>query len=335
MLKWLRLGLATVTATYAVAVAGAFALGFFGGRVGWPALARELAHLLFAPLPLLLLAALALRGRVALLLAIPPLGLLAQVYGQQLWPGAAPVAEGPRLRVLSFNVGTARGLGQLEPVLAAVRAADADVVCLVEARPDSFQTLGRALGDAYRYQAGNVSVFVFSRFPLLDARAGFLPSGAHDSLLVDVVVGDRLVSLAGVHLRRTDAYGGLGRGVGSLLRAGSSYDPGPRDAAVDDLTAHLRALGGTRVLAGDFNMSQWSHSYRELSAELTDSFREGGRGLGHTYPATSRAMGWEVSLPLLRIDYIFHSADLATVWARIGPLGGSDHLPIVADLAFR
>jgi endonuclease/exonuclease/phosphatase family metal-dependent hydrolase len=46
-------------------------------------------------------------------------------------------------------------------------------------------------------------------------------------------------------------------------------------------------------------------------------------------------MGWEVSLPLLRIDYIFHSADLATVGARVGPLGGSDHLPIVADLAFR
>jgi vancomycin resistance protein VanJ len=45
--------------------------------------------------------------------------------------------------------------------------------------------------------------------------------------------------------------------------------------------------------------------------------------------------GQEVALPLVRIDYIFHSPDLMASNARVVPDGGSDHIPVVADLAFR
>jgi endonuclease/exonuclease/phosphatase family metal-dependent hydrolase len=44
---------------------------------------------------------------------------------------------------------------------------------------------------------------------------------------------------------------------------------------------------------------------------------------------------WEASVPLLRIDYVFHSAELVALHAAAGPDGGSDHLPMAARLAFR
>jgi endonuclease/exonuclease/phosphatase (EEP) superfamily protein YafD len=43
----------------------------------------------------------------------------------------------------------------------------------------------------------------------------------------------------------------------------------------------------------------------------------------------------ELHLPLVRIDYVFHSADLRAISARVGPSTGSEHLPVVADLVFR
>ena len=47
-------------------------------------------------------------------------------------------------------------------------------------------------------------------------------------------------------------------------------------------------------------------------------------------------MDFELTLEASKgCDYIFHSADLRAVTARVGPDGGSDHLPVVADFAFR
>jgi endonuclease/exonuclease/phosphatase (EEP) superfamily protein YafD len=89
------------------------------------------------------------------------------------------------------------------------------------------------------------------------------------------------------------------------------------------------------VLTGDFNETEWSHPYELLTELLEDSFRDAGRGFGHTYPSQLTWRGWRIAVPLVRIDYIFHSADLAAPRAWVGPHGGSDHLPVVAELAFR
>src|SRR5579884_4396655 len=68
-------------------------------------MARELTLYAFLPLPVLLLAALLLLARTALVLTLPPLLLFAYFYGPQLLPRHPPEAAGPQLRVLSFNTG--------------------------------------------------------------------------------------------------------------------------------------------------------------------------------------------------------------------------------------
>lgn len=336
MLRWLRFGLGALALLYLALLLGLFGLRAVGAaRSGWPALLLEALPYLFLPAPFLCVSAVALRSRTALVLAAVPLATFAYLYGPRLAPRRAVEAAGPDFRVLSFNVGAARGLGQPEPIARTVRAANADLVCLVEAREDTPGTVGAALGDSHPYRADGGSVFVFSRLPLLNPRRGPLRSGAHDSLLVDVVLGDRLLTLAVVHLQRTDEYPGLGRGFPALLRAASGYRTDRRDAAAADLAALLHDVGAPLVLVGDFNLTEWSHSYQRLTADLEDSHLEAGQGFGHTYPTTLRSVVPGLALPLLRIDYVFHSTDLVALRAWVGPDGSSDHLPVLADLAFR
>jgi endonuclease/exonuclease/phosphatase (EEP) superfamily protein YafD len=300
---------------------------------GWPALLRELLLYLFLPLPFLVAAGLMLRARMVIAWSLLPIVPFLYVFGPQFSPRAPVEADGARMRVFSFNVGAARGLGQLGPVLDAVLRADADVVVLVEAREGSLNTIGAALAGTYLYQAGSKSVYIFSRLPLADARSGIVRSGAHDSLVAQVQLGGRLIDVAAVHLLRTEAYEESGSRVPSLFRTARQYQTAERDAAAAELSANLSRTGRPAVLAGDFNMTASSRSYDLVAARFEDSFREAGWGFGHTYPSALNSLG--VSLPLLRVDYIFHSPELVALRAMVGPPGGSDHLPLIADLATR
>jgi len=75
------------------------------------------------------------------------------------------------------------------------------------------------------------------------------------------------------------------------------------------------------ILAGDFNDTPVSYSYRQIANELDDSFVDAGKGLGQTHTQM---------LPMLRIDYIFHSKTLQTVEHRTINKDYSDHFPVVA-----
>jgi hypothetical protein len=148
----LRVGLGILALVYALGLAGLWArVAANVDRDGWTALLQELVHFWFLPLPSLLLVALVLRARLALAALLLPLLLFGALYGPQFVPAVPAAAVGPPFRVLSFNVGAARGFGRPELVLSAVRAADPDVVCLVEARADSLETLGVALHDTHPY----------------------------------------------------------------------------------------------------------------------------------------------------------------------------------------
>jgi vancomycin resistance protein VanJ len=336
MLTWLRDGVQAFATLYLGGIAaarGARALG--SERAGWPAFLRELELLLFAPLPLLLIVAMVLRARGAVVVLLVPLTVLTFLIGPRFAPKAPAPAGGPHIRVLSFNVGAARGLTRPAAVVQAIRASGPDVVCLVEAPANTEATIGDALRDTYPHQAGSASVFVFSRFPLTDARMGVLRNGAKDSLQATLELDNRLIGLTAVHLQRVDAFPGLGSGPMPLLRAARGFATDARDAAVNEVVPLLRREGGTQVLVGDFNLTPTSQAHQRLSAELQDAFYEAGWGLGHTYPTVARSPGLVVSFPLVRIDYIFHSRDLVASRAWVGADGGSDHLPVIADLAFR
>jgi len=114
------------------------------------------------------------------------------------------------------------------------------------------------------------------------------------------------------------------------------FDPSIRNREIDDILSRLENEAPPVILAGDFNMPDRSDDYRKISARFIDSYRAAGWGLGLTFPYSpgDHPVTQYLRLtPLLRLDYVFHSAEWTTITARVWPdSGGSDHLPVYVAL---
>lgn len=90
------------------------------------------------------------------------------------------------------------------------------------------------------------------------------------------------------------------------------------------------------ILVGDFNMSDWSQPYQQITSRYQDSFFVSGWGLAGTWPDfTTVDFPLNLLRPLTRIDYIFYDAHWVAIEANVWPDAmGSDHRPIMATLAF-
>lgn len=148
--------------------------------------------------------------------------------------------------------------------------------------------------------AGTCGLAVLSRLSVLGVRDLVLPHARGDviehrhSLILTVAVGDATVSVAGVHASH--------RLWGSL----------PQLRAID------RALVATRapsVIAGDCNM--WGPPIQAV-------LRRRRRAV--------RVQTWPAEQPHSQIDHLWIDRRLEVVSGGVGPLTGSDHLPIRARL---
>lgn len=93
-----------------------------------------------------------------------------------------------------------------------------------------------------------------------------------------------------------------------------------RDAQMTKLASLLRP--DRCLVAGDFNAQSRDHCLGRLRACMLDSFAERGVGWGFSF---------ESSLPAIRIDYIWHSPDLACKSCAVARYQASDHFPVRAE----
>jgi endonuclease/exonuclease/phosphatase family metal-dependent hydrolase len=111
-----------------------------------------------------------------------------------------------------------------------------------------------------------------------------------------------------------------------------TYNSSDRAAELETLhDDYLANTTGPILLLCDCNMSDQSDDYEELDTVMDDAFREQGRWVGFTFGTRT-----PITLPFLRVDYIWHSVDIVT--KEVGPWGGlgaSDHRPVKATLALR
>jgi endonuclease/exonuclease/phosphatase (EEP) superfamily protein YafD len=109
----------------------------------------------------------------------------------------------------------------------------------------------------------------------------------------------------------------------------------PRHASEIESLAHAASdVNEPLILGGDFNTTDQSEMYRELSQHLSNAHWEAGWGFGFSFPSsqhTFKGIG-AVPMPIIRIDHLFHNDHLFVRKARtLSEDGGSDHLPIVAE----
>jgi vancomycin resistance protein VanJ len=314
----------------------------------WMFLANSVAHFLFVPVVLVLVGGWVFRRRGLVLAASLPTVIAVLLFGglfvplpmRSWWPGAsagavrAPPADAERIEVMTFNLHGENS--DVEGVLEAILAADADVVALQEVGDSLGARLLTRVQDAYPYSiisanAGWGGMAILSRFPLTPG-SGWLETitrGNPQVVLLHTPFGDvDVVNLHNPSLSR-DA---------SLWPSEIPQSIAKREAVSRSLVAFAQASNRPLLVMGDFNATERSVAYRILADELRDAWREGGFGLGSTFPGGPRSpTPYDLRLPwwLIRIDFVFHDDSFVAERARIGQWDGdSDHRPVVVTLAW-
>lgn len=100
----------------------------------------------------------------------------------------------------------------------------------------------------------------------------------------------------------------------------------------DDLVDLVQAERMPVIVVGDLNLTETTPQHAQLAKiGLRDAWDIRGRGRGATWPDNSFLR----FLPGLRLDHVYVSPEIAVVDVRIGEVPGSDHRPVIADLALR
>ena len=100
---------------------------------------------------------------------------------------------------------------------------------------------------------------------------------------------------------------------------------------VNDIAASTAPL----IVGGDFNTTEQSENYRLINQYLANAHWEAGWGFGFSFPAHNPHYNHiPVITPMVRIDHIFYSNHFFARSAQtLATSGGSDHLPVTAELA--
>jgi endonuclease/exonuclease/phosphatase (EEP) superfamily protein YafD len=227
-------------------------------------------------------------------------------------PVPAAAAHAPHLRVASANV----RYDNLDhrPLLAELQRTHADIIVMEEVTPAWWRAIVAGglvrthpvVVKAVRPDPGGM--VVLSRHPLTNVVVHH--ADGWPIITATLALGGRAVHLAGVHL------------VAPL----ETFDRNQR--AQRAITGIARGLARPRVVVGDFNASpynRWFHQLLDLG--LRDAAESVGRPFATTWPN-----GRHLVPPLL-LDHLFADPPIVPLHVREGRGEGSDHRPIVVDLA--
>lgn len=252
--------------------------------------------------------------------AVSTLAIPSWLASQAIWSledRTTPPTDG-NIRIVSLNAWHSnRDVDALERFLESVAA---DIIVLTEFGPAK-SALAKRLANKFPHQAGcsdNIwcAMHLLSRHPIMRSQTTSRHNGTGPPT-VEVQFGAALrnLSVIGVHLMRPiDSRWG-------------SYNE------VTQIAARVRALsksaGAPVIVAGDFNLTPWSWNWRKFRDE------SGLKNAGPAWPALSPA-SWPAAplvAPQLAIDHVFVSDELSVTRIGLGPVVGSDHLPVIADIA--
>lgn len=250
------------------------------------------------------------RARIATAVAISLIG----VIGIGLWPhyvsraGPAPIdaADGERIiRVMSFN--TRWQNGDWRAVADEIVRHNPDIVALVEFGRSKAPLL-EALEAVYPHRTDCIDkpqceLAILSKFAFAETESRSRWRGPP---LVKVTYGDDLgnLTVVGVHMIRPPFF------AGQLQQM----------TVLGDLLAEE---GGVQIVMGDFNATPPSEMLKRL-------IERSGLELASRLPSWPAHLG----LPQIAIDHILVSPGLRSLGrVRIGSAAGSDHYPLIAEIA--
>lgn len=238
--------------------------------------------------------------------------LLALAIWPQVAPGGpGPAADSPVVRLYAANLYAMNE--DVAAMRASIEAADADIIVLVEfgeAPNAAIEMLlagypHREVTERVVRSEDAVRSVIASRYPL-SRRSTEGNERQMISAVADTPLGT--IRVVGVHLTRPWPF---------------QYQWG-QIIQTQNLLTHIDGALEPVVLAGDFNSVATARIGRMLRSE-GDLIHASG------WPGT-----WPAALPgplRMTIDQVYHTADITVAERRLGAPTGSDHRPVIVDLA--
>ena len=313
------LRLARLAAILAIAgLAAATAVSFLG-RLHWAAdLLTHFRVQLAGGAALLAAGAALLRLRAGAAIAGVCLAANALPLAPYVVPRSAEPLTAPPLRVLLLNVLTVNE--RFDAVGRLIWLEDPDVIGLLEI-DDRWSRALAPLRARYpwrieRAQRNNFGIAVLSRVPIERLELRRLE---HDA--VHVAVGEIAVDGRRAVLLLAHPVPPVGRAATAL-----------RDRQIEAL-ARIRSEFPDRdvIVLGDLNTSPWSPSHARLEARAGVANAARGFGSFASWPVGP----WWLRAFGVPIDHCLLSPGLRATSIRLGPAVGSDHLPLIVEIAAR
>jgi len=321
---------------YTLFLAGLLSANALGPERFWLVLVNlYLPQLVWAaPALCLIPLALVVRGKRPWLIALPLIPLLlvlGPLMGLRGYPSPRqPQADGPTLRVMTYNIQSGTHQAQILQELLNQRP---DLVFIQEFRPEFEPTLREALADWHLEINGEF--VVASRLPLSQFQRIDLPRLQEDKWKLPAYVRavvrfqETDIVIYNTHLSTPrNAFEALrGRENTALpLMAMNTHD---RLAQGKALAQALAQETLPTILGGDFNAPEASLVCQPLTqVGFRNAFSEGGKGYGYT-----KGHDLRFNTSFVRIDHLYVSKQWSVRSCAPGSKEGSDHRPLVAELA--
>jgi vancomycin resistance protein VanJ len=287
-----------VSAVVAIALAGHQLIPALGG---FTPVMESLLPWLGVSVPVLLVAGVLARSRVASAAALVPGVVWAVMFGSTLF--RTPPGGPSDLAVGTVNVGV-RNSASGE----AVRTIAKDLDLLAAQELTGGGPAAKQLNKMFKYHYPVSTVGLWSRYPISETKPLDVGLGWPRALRAVVTTPKGKVTVYVMHL--------------ASARPGATTS---RDASLAAARKLIDADPSKRILLlGDLNTATTDRGMRGLTPPLTDAQGAAGDGFGFTWPS---------EFPVTRPDHILYKGMTATK-AGVAPATGSDHRAAVASLRF-
>jgi endonuclease/exonuclease/phosphatase (EEP) superfamily protein YafD len=179
---------------------------------------------------------------------------------------------------------------------------------------------------AHRISKNKTLLTVFSKFPIVNKDYIDFPNTLNNAIFVDIEYDGEVIRIYNLHLQsfgiemnsdklNSNRYGNI---ISKISKARKM-----QFEQSQMILNHIKSFDGKVIIAGDFNSTQFSSTYKTLKDSRKDTFVEAGFGLGTTYKLFSYP---------LRLDYLLVDDDFDVVSHQNFELKLSDHEPVFAEL---
>ncbi len=299
---------------------------YLGARLLWDdvtsgplALLNTFAFWLHVPLLIAVPVALLLRKSYTVLPALVLTAITALWLVVPMFPRSSQASNaGEELTLITFNLYT--GNRQVDSVVDWLLAQEPDVIVFQEV---SYANAVRTPLDRLTAELPHVLYFeksiLFSRYLIVEQDTDTLSRGEKGRELIRAVLAlpsGNEIAVYGVRLSTPDL-------------SPVSYNEDTRNDQIAYLLDRLRAEALPFIIAGDFNLSEHSTIYQDVTRDMQDAFRAAGTGPGFTWGLNP------LPFPVIRLDYVFVDSAFEVTGARVGPNLSSDHRPVIVTLRYK